>query len=254
MNTKGFDIKKLFDKMRPLAYSIMFLLLLMSGCTSQQIKKEPGAKGLYDKALGEMKGGVFGPDYEEIRQTLNQIVDNYPYSTYAPLAQLRIADTYFKQSRYLESAEAYNHFIKMYPNDKEVPYAVFKEGKSYLENQKTWLFRTIPYDIDETGIYNALDEFNYIVNYYPSSKYFKDAQRYAKLCNYTLARHDLYIADFYIAHDHYEAAIDRLKEIPELYPTSGLVEQALKKLAYLYKKINSLQEYNKTVKLLKQNH
>ena len=238
--------------------SLLFLVLfaLLSGCASAPVKKEqPGPETYYNKAVKDMKGGwLFGPDYEQIRQTLNQIVDNYPYSTYAPLAQLRIADTYYKESRYLESAEAYDHFIKLYPNDKNIPYAVFMEGKSFLENQKSWLTGSIPYDIDPTGIYNAFDEFKFIMNNFPSSPYAGKAKKYALQCEKALANHDLYIADFYIEHEHYEAAINRLRTVYKKYPDSGVADKALHKLATVYKKLNSPEEYKQTMELLKQSY
>ncbi len=238
----------------PLLFFVLFAFL--SGCASAPVKKEqPGPEMYYNKALEEMKGGwLFGPDYEQIRQTLNQIVDNYPYSTYAPLAQLRIADTYYKESRYLESAEAYDHFIKLYPNDKNIPYAVFMEGRSFLENQKSWLTGSIPYDIDPTGIYNAFDEFKFIMNNFPSSPYAGKAKEYALQCEKALANHDLYIADFYISHEHYEAAINRLRTVYEKYPDSGVADKALHKLATVYKQLNSPEEYKQTMELLKQSY
>ncbi len=245
--------------MKNFNYRITLLLFVLFAfiynCASAPVKEKPGPETYYNEAMKELKGGwLFGPDYAQVRQKLNQIVDNYPYSTYAALAQLRIGDTYYKEGRYLESAEAYDHFIKLYPNDKNIPYAVFMEGRSFLENQKSWLIGGIPYDIDPTGIYNAFDEFKYIVDNYPSSPYADKAKKYALLCEKTLANHDLYIADFYMSQDHYEAAIDRLKTVYEKYPDSGVGDKALYKLATIYKKINAPEEYNKTIELLKQKY
>lgn len=228
-------------------------LVLLTSCASAPVKEQPGPETYYKQAMQELKGGwLFGPDYEQVRQTLNQIIDNYPYSTYAPRAQLLIADSYFKEGRYLEAAESYDHFIKMYPNDKDIEYAIFMEGRSFLENQKSWLLGGIPYDIDPTGIYNAYVEFKYILDNYPSSKYIEEAKKYELQCEQALAKHDLYIADFYIAHDHYEAAINRLKAVYEKYPDSGVADTALYKLAEVYTHINDPEGYDETVRLLKQ--
>ncbi len=239
--------------------SAFFLLLLaafLAGCASVPIhKEETGPKMYYDKAMEELKGGwIFGPDYAQVRQTLNIIIDNYPYSTYAPLAQLRIADTYYKEGRYLESAEAYDHFVKLYPNDTHLPYAVYREGRSFLENQKSWLTKSLPYDTDLTGILNAFNEFRYVAENYPSSPYAGKAHTYAIQCERALADHNIYVADFYIAHDHYEAAIDRLMTVYKQYPHSGVADRALYKLALVYRKINSPDAYRQTVDLLRQSY
>ncbi len=232
---------------------IIMLVYFAAGCATVPVEKQPGPKNYYNKALKEMQGGwLFGADYEQVRGTLNRIIDNYPYSTYAMLAQLRIADTYYKGDMYIEAAEAYDHFVKMYPNSKHIPYAIFMEGKSFLENQKAWLTGSIPYDIDSTGIYNALDEFRYIIENYPSSEYTNKARKYAKQCEHALAEHDMYVADFYIRQDHYEAAINRLEDVYRNYPQSGIADEALYRLAMIYRKINLPEKYKQTVKLLRQ--
>lgn len=237
-----------------LALTAAFLAfsILAAGCASAPVKKQPGPEEFYNQATEEMKGGlIFGPDYQQVRETLNLIIDNYPYSPYAPLAQLRIADSYFQEGRYLESAEAYNHFTKMYPNNSNIPYAVFMEGRSFLKNQETWLTKSLPADTDPTGIRNAYDEFRYIVDNYPSSSYAADAKKYALQCEHVLAEHDMYIADYYIGQGHYEAAINRLEAIYKTYPQSGIADEALYKLAKVYKAIDSPAEEQKTMDLLK---
>ena len=238
---------------RYISLLLILTIIVLPSCASSPVKEQAGPEAYYNEALKELKGGwLFGPDYEQVRQTLNQIIDNYPYSTYAPRAQILIADSYFKEGRYLEAAESYDHFVKMYPNDKDIPYAIFMEGRSFLENQKSWLSGDIPYDIDPTGIYNAYDEFRYIIDNYSSSKYADQAKKYVLQCEKALANHDLYIADFYISHDHYEAAINRLKAVYENYPDSGLGDKALYKLAQVYKHINDPEGYKQTISLLKQ--
>ncbi len=233
----------------------LLIVLLGLGCASAPVQKQPGPKAYYDKAMEQMKGGgIFGTDYESVRRTLNQIVDNYPYSLYAQLAQLRIADTYYKEGKYLESAEAYDHFVKMYPNNTDVPYALFMEGKSFIDNQRTWLFKSLPDDTDEAGIYNALDEFRYIVRNYPDSKYAGEAGKYVVVCETVLADHDLYIADFYLEHDQYEAAIGRLQDVYKRFPDSGIGDKALYKLAIVYKSIHAPDAYRQIVDLLKRQY
>ncbi len=235
---------------------VFMVSAFISSCATAPVKKEqPGPQMYYDKAMEELKGGwIFGPDYTQVRQTLTIIIDNYPYSTYAPLAQLRIADTFYKEGRYLESAEAYDHFVKLYPNDKNLPYAVYREGRSFLENQKSWLTREIPYDTDLTGIYNAFDEFKYVSDNFPSSPYAVKAHTYAIQCEKAIAEHNIYVADFYMSHDHYEAAIGRLKTVYDKYPNSGVADRALYKLALVYRQINSPDAYRQTVDQLKQSY
>src|SRR5215469_13552425 len=72
------------------------------------------------------------------------IKQRYPYSRYAVLAELRLADAQFGAEQYLEAIDSYRLFIKFHPTHQDVAngYAAFKIGESYYKQLPSdfWLF------------------------------------------------------------------------------------------------------------------
>ncbi len=88
-------------------YLLIFLVLLVSGCAGAEVKKEPTAEELYLEAMEEFnKGKALGIlstiDYELIIRKFQKVIDYYPVSNYAVLAELRIADAYFRNREYVK--------------------------------------------------------------------------------------------------------------------------------------------------------
>ena len=54
-------------------------------------------------------------DYPSALETIQTIIDNYPYSEYAVLAELKIADAYFDQGKYEEALSYYRDFSDLHP-------------------------------------------------------------------------------------------------------------------------------------------
>src|SRR5260370_14421917 len=46
----------------------------------------------------------------------------YPFSKYAALSDLKIAETKYAQKKWLDAASAYEIFIRLHPRHEEVPY------------------------------------------------------------------------------------------------------------------------------------
>src|SRR5258708_18576656 len=72
------------------------------------------------------------------------IKSRFPYSKYAVLAELRLADAEFGAEQYLESIDSYRLVLKFPPTHEMVVngYASFKIGESYYKQLPTdfWLF------------------------------------------------------------------------------------------------------------------
>lgn len=88
---------------------------------SAQINYERGLKELDHK------------DWNAASQYFAFITRLFPYSKYAVLADLRLADIDLDTGRYKEAVDAYRKFIKSYPADDNVAngYAWFKMGEAY---------------------------------------------------------------------------------------------------------------------------
>ena len=59
------------------------------------------------------------------------VKNRFPFSRYATLAELRIADAFFAQDKFADAADAYKLFIRFHPNHPEVTdgYAAYRVCK-----------------------------------------------------------------------------------------------------------------------------
>jgi len=67
--------------------------------------------------------------YEPARENFKSLIENYPKSEYAPLAQLGIADSYYLNEDYRAAAEEYEKYITGYPKSEAAATAYFRLGK-----------------------------------------------------------------------------------------------------------------------------
>ena len=82
------------------------------------------AELLYLEALDEYEDRdcvAAEPNFQDVRR-------NFPYSRYAVLAELRLADCQFVQGNHAEAAVAYEQFVKAHPTHEDAHYAAYKRG------------------------------------------------------------------------------------------------------------------------------
>ena len=91
---------KSLSRRSALAAGIFAAAVLWGGCPKKEKPSRPPAE-LYNEAISFMTKGKGGdilnpPDYEKARETFQEILYEHPTSRYAPVAELRIADTYYE--------------------------------------------------------------------------------------------------------------------------------------------------------------
>lgn len=159
----------------------------------------------------------------------------YPYSRYAALAELRIADCHGLQNQYTEAIRAYRSFVRARPAHADVPYAHYKIAESYYRQIPSEFFLSPPpWERDQAPTRSALRELRQFILDYPDSEYLDEARDMVREALTQLARHELYAAEFYLGRDHPRAAIGRLRHLLSVYDGSGIEPQALLLLGRVY--------------------
>jgi outer membrane protein assembly factor BamD len=214
--------------------SAVFLVLslglagLAAGCGAAQssatLTYGESARRDYDRALRAFNDH----DCLTAEPLFNNIVREYSYSRYAALAELRAADCELQQTHYTEAIRRYRAFIRARPTHAEIDYANFQIAAAY--------FRQIPQDFflsppreerDQAPTRSALRILQRFLRDYPDSDQVAEATRMQSQILLLLARHELYVADFYLMRDRPRATIGRLERLLEDYEGSGLEPQAL---------------------------
>ena len=187
----------------------------------------------YEKGLKELdnKNFVTGAKY------FTFIKQRFPYSKYAVLAELRLADAQFGAEQYLESIDSYRLFIKFHPTHEMVAngYATFKIGEAYYKQLpgNFWLFPPA-YEKDQSAVEDAGNELKSFLDKYPDSPYRDKAKQIVIAVGKRLADHEWYVAQYYWDRHKPMGTVLRLRRLLERYRGVGYDVEALWLLGRAY--------------------
>lgn len=91
--------------------------------------KKQDKESLYSAAYQLFKDGY----YEKARAEFRSFLALYPRSEYSDNAQFWIGECYFFEKNYEKAILEYEKVTKNFPNGKKVPYALLKQGLSFLK-------------------------------------------------------------------------------------------------------------------------
>ena len=230
------------------------VLLLAAGCAKPppEFEEVPPADELYEEGQETLEGTRFlglwrYVDYGEAIETFQAIIDNYPYSEYAVLAELAIADAYFDDEKYEEALSYYRDFTDLHPQHEKVPYTIYR---SALCHQR----RVHSANRDQTSTREALLFLDQLLAKYPYSEYAGDGEVLWRELRTTLAEQVRNIGDFYLKRDEWESAAERYRSLLNEYPGLGLDAEALYKLGICYAEMNRTEEAESIFQAIVQNY
>lgn len=177
----------------------------------------------------------------------------FPYSKYAVLADLRLADCEFGAESYLEAIDAYKLFIKFHPTHEMVEngYAPFRIGESYVKMLPTDWFLVPPgYEMDQTMTQDAARELATFIKRYPKSTFLDKARKMYRDVAHLLAAHEWYVANFYWKKERPMGTVLRLRTLLKDYPDVGFDEDALMLLGRAYARVGRKDDAKKSFQTL----
>jgi outer membrane protein assembly factor BamD len=227
---------------RPFITAVATVCLLVSACSKPPPTFEEAAPAdeLYEEGLETLTGRrllllIPYVNYDKAIETFQAIIDNYPYSDYATLAELRIADAYFEDGRYEESLTYYRDFSDLHPQHEKVPYTIFRSALCQERRVKSPIR-------DQTATREALTYLDRLLAQHPHSDYTADAEALWRELRTRLANNVLEIADFYRDRGEFESAAKRYRTVLNEFPGLGLDATALYQLGVCYSKMNRREE------------
>lgn len=218
-----------------------------------ELAEVPSAEELYQEGMakledgGEILGLIDTTDYRGAIDVFQDIVDNYPYSEYAVLAELRIADAYFEQERWEEALSYYRDFSELHPDHEKVPYTVFRTALCHYRQSRDA-------GRDQTATLKALEYLDQVMTRHPYSPEASEAEALWKRLRTRIGRHVMGIADFYLDHDEFQSAADRYRSVLNDFPGLGLDAEALYKLGRCYRAMNLEDEANRVFQVILENY
>ncbi|MFH1983856.1 MAG: outer membrane protein assembly factor BamD [Pseudomonadota bacterium] len=199
---------------------LIIAFLIIGGCSLFKSKDERPANELADAGMQAYRDGR----YKKAIENFEQLRDWYPFSKYAILAELKIADGYFKLEEFEDAAVAYEEFENLHPRNEAIPYVIYQIGRCHFDQIDT-------IDRDQGQTRRALETFQRLIERFPNDVYALKAREHERICYKSLAGHDLYVGKFYFKSRHYKAALGRFMSVVTDYPDVGIQYEALKYIA-----------------------
>ena len=236
-----------------ISFKILFFLFLffIIACSSKKEK----ISILEDENLELQMIDAYKEGYEELEKgdiiyaakKFNEAELLYPQSEWAPKSVLLSAYAYYSQNYYDEALGELDRFFKKYPKHKNIDYAHFLYAMCYYEN-------IIDEKKDLEPLIISKKRFKFVVQNFPDTDFAQDAKFKINLINDVLASKEMYLGKYYIKKQKWAAAINRFKNILELYGTTIYVEEALHRLVETNYKIGLTEEAKKYANLLGYNY
>jgi outer membrane protein assembly factor BamD len=158
--------------------------------------------------------------YTDASEAFETVVQMGRGTDYGQKAQYYLAESYFKDRRYLTAASEYERFISLFPRSEERQEAQFQEAYCYYKLSPR-------YKLDQKYTRKAIEKFRLYNSRYPNSEKVKEAAQYITEMRSKLAKKLYQSADLYMRTDQYEAAIIYYDLTIDQYPESVWAQRAL---------------------------
>jgi outer membrane protein assembly factor BamD len=203
---------------RALGSGAVLTIALLCGCATAPPEEEelPSAESYYQHGVETLAGKrtfllFHDVDYAKAIEYFQEVIDNYPYSDFAILAELQIADIHFERGEYEEASSYYHDFVELHPNHPKVAYALYRNGLCSYNQMRAA-------DRDQASTREAAAQFRALLERFPTSDMVADARIRLAECEDRLALQILDIADFYYAQDDFHSAARRYEQAITTYP------------------------------------
>jgi outer membrane protein assembly factor BamD len=207
---------------------LVSLATVLAGCASTQVDLASLSSNS-DEIVWQAADRAFQKkQWEGARKLYRRIIDGFPQSEHLPDARLGLAEAHFEEggaANYILAVSEYREFLTLYPSHPRSDYAQFRTAEAYYEQ------RNSP-DRDQTSTLKALEEYERLLDVYPSSSYVETArERVAALRQY-LARAEFGAGYFYQrTRRALRSAIGRYEGILTDYPDYEGIDEVLFRLA-----------------------
>ena len=207
--------------MKRLLVACMSMLLVCSGCAwFQSPREDKTAQELVQDGVDAFADGR----YKKAIENFEKLRDWYPFSKYAILAELKIADAHYNLKEYADAIAAYEAFEQLHPRNEAIPYIIYRIGRSYFNQMGTL-------DTDPSNTTKALETYQRLIRQFPRDIYANMARSDILACYQNLSGHAYYVGVFYYKMKNYKAAKQRFLSVVEDYPDVGFHHDALTYLA-----------------------
>ena len=239
-----------------LSFVVLILLILQSCSYFNTVTIDP-YKSMSEAELYQ-EGSVFiaNGDIPSAVNVFGTLEARFPFSTYSQQSILDLAFAYYDFGQKDQTIVECDRFIDLYPNHPNLDYAFYLRALSNLEKGQPFFQEIFGQDVskyDITRLKDAYDDFLLITNRFKGSKYAKDASNRLIFLRDSMAKHEVYVANYYFKRGAFLASSERSKYMLEKYPGAPATKDALIILIESYNKLEMIDLAKSTADVLTQN-
>lgn len=200
---------------------------------SSQVNYAVSAERNYERGVEALEN----ERWEQAARYFQFVKSRFPYSRYAVLSDIGIADAQAGAGSHRSAIESYSAFLRLNPTHElsRNGYVGYRMAQAYLEMLPgDWWLVPPSYERDQTAAMDAHRHLARFVRQYPDSPYLDEAREMLEAVNLRLARHEWYVARFYWDRDKPMGTVIRLRRLLEYHEGSELDGDALWLLGRAY--------------------
>lgn len=175
-----------------------------------------------DQNLKKGDEAMEGKNYLEAAKYFEFTRTKFPFLEASKEAELRLADCSYEQEKYVEARDRYQNFARLHPTHPKVDYAGFRAAETHFKDIPSDFFLLPPaIEKDQVELKGALIALNEFMRLYPKSSYVERAKTITADVRRRLAKHELYVAEFYARREKWPAVIGRLGVVQKNFSGIG---------------------------------
>ena len=222
------------------------LLFVLTSCSANKaLKKED----IFDpkEYLSRATQLINDREYEEARKLLIEVKHRDGTREYAPLALLKIAESYVKDGDIIVGIEQYRRFLALYPDNRYTSYAQYQIAMAYFT-------QIVSPDRGSGEARNALREFIRLQELYPRNPFREITKLRIQQSRNIIADGEFMVGEFYYKRGSYNAAINRFEELLKQFPDHKKEDKTLLLLGRSYKALKMADKAKETFNDLIKRH
>tara|TARA_B100000700_G_scaffold263639_1_gene300902 strand:+ start:8014 stop:8880 length:867 start_codon:yes stop_codon:yes gene_type:complete len=241
--------KRLLNKILVICSLVLSIVLLSSCSNNEELPDERLLeKDLYDSSQTRLRNGNFS----NAIASLEALERRFPFGRYAEQAQAELIYAYYMNFEFEAARSAAERFITLHPRHPHAAYAYYLRGLAAFTDDSGVFSKYFESDLSKRDIQTAEQSFDDLSEFlarYPESPYASHAKQRMIYLKNILAKHEIYIAEFYMDRKAYIAAIGRARFVIEHMPDTPQIPEALSILvrAYDYLEYEDLKNKNLTI-------
>jgi outer membrane protein assembly factor BamD len=225
--------------------TLLVLAMGLASCAGDEeiAYQEQTVFEIYSRALTYLDDGR----YQDAAAYFDEVERQHPYSVWATKSKLMSAYAHYQNNKYEDAISGLDRFIAVHPGNRDIAYAYYLKALCYYEQ-----ITDVQRDQDMTR--KSLEALQDVITRFPGTTYARDATLKIDLTRDHLAGKEMTVGRFYLKRKQYLAAVNRFKNVVDLYGNTTHVPEALYRLTEIYSILGIPDEAQKSAAVLGYNY